>query len=386
MSQRSVTILGSTGSIGTQALQVIERYPEELTVHALVCNSNGELLAQQARKFRPKVVVLNDPKGYKALAKSLADTDIKVLSGADAVCEVAGDYNADIVLTAMVGFAGLAPTIRAIEAGRTIALANKETLVVAGELIRKLSRKYVAPILPVDSEHSAIFQCIHGESNVKPMRIYLTASGGPFVDRASSDLDLITPEEALQHPNWSMGKKVTIDSATLMNKGFEMIEAKWLFGVEPEDIEVLVHRQSLIHSMVGFADGSVKAQLSLPDMRIPISYALLFPGRKEVGVRLPSVEDLMNLTFERPRREDFKCLDLAYEAVAMGGTAPCVLNAANEVAVERYLSRKGVGFCDIPALIHDMMDHFGSRTLLGLEQLEEIDRQVRERAWSWSKR
>lgn len=379
---RRVTILGSTGSIGTQALQVVDRYPERLIVHALTCHSRVEVLVEQAKKYRPKYVVVTDTKHLGYLSHALEGTETKVLAGEEALCEVAGDYEADIVLTAIVGFAGLRPTLSAIKAERTIALANKETLVVAGELVMTLSRKHMAPIIPVDSEHSAIFQCINGENHRSLRKIYLTASGGPFVDLGTEELERVTPQQALKHPNWQMGDKVTIDSSTLMNKGLEMIEAKWLFGLEPEAIEVVVHRQSIVHSMVGFSDGSVKAQLGLPQMRLPIAYALLFPNRLDQGIPLPGLEEFHTLTFERPRRNDFRCLDLAFRAIAEGGTSPCVLNAANEIAVERFL-HETIRYTDIPRLIENMMDTFGTRTLTSIEQLAEIDAQVRTKAKQW---
>lgn len=382
MNRRNITILGSTGSIGTQALDVVARHRELLSVYALVCHSNVDLLIKQAREFNPKVVAIADKLQYKYLKQALAGEDIEVLAGEDEICNIAGSYEADTVLTAMVGFAGLAPTIRAIETGRVIALANKETLVVAGELIMGLSRKYMSPIIPVDSEHSAIFQCINGDKQEAVKRLYLTASGGPFADLSIGELESVTPELALKHPKWNMGKKVSIDSATLMNKGLEMIEAKWLFDVAPEDIEVIVHRQSIIHSMVGYKDGSVKAQLSLPDMRLPIAYALLFPNRLDISLPLPGIRELSNLTFEPPRKDAFPCLDIAYEAIDAGGTAPCVMNAANEIAVERFLSHT-ISFNDIPRLVRDVMDSFGVRKASSLEQLRDLDTEVRRKSRAW---
>ena len=384
MDQRRITILGSTGSIGTQALDVIARHPEELAVHALVCDKNIALLEKQARQFRPQVVVVNDETKFKELKKALSDTPIEVCAGEDEVSIVAGDYDADIVLTAMVGFAGLAPTISAIKSGRMIALSNKETLVVAGKLIKQLAREHSAVILPVDSEHSAIFQCIKGEAHKEVKKIYLTASGGSFVDCSRDELREVTPEMALKHPTWNMGKKVTIDSATLMNKGLEMIEAHYLFDVAPEDIEVVVHRQSVVHSMVGFDDGSVKAQLAKPDMRLPIAYALLFPNRLSTGVALPSIEEMASLTFERPHRDLFPCLDLAYQALAEGGTATCAMNAANEVAVSRFLNRE-IRFTDIPEVISYVLEHLSSRNAKSLEVLRAIDDEARKMARSWSR-
>ena len=383
MDQRRITILGSTGSIGTQALDIVARHPDELAVHALVCDKNISLLEKQARQFRPDVVVVNDETKYKDLKKALSDLPVTVRAGAEEVALVAGEYDADMVLTAMVGFSGLAPTISAIKSGRMIALANKETLVVGGKLIKQLAREHSSVILPVDSEHSAIFQCIKGEQQKEVRKIYLTASGGAFVDLSSDELREVTPEMALKHPTWSMGKKVTIDSASLMNKGFEMIEAHYLFDVAPEDIEVVVHRQSIVHSMVGFADGSVKAQLGKPDMRIPIAYALLFPGRLSTGVPLLGIEEMASLTFEKPRRELFPCLDLAYRALQEGGTAACALNAANEVAVERFLGHE-IRFTDIPRIIEEVLEKLPVRNAKSLEILRAIDDEARKMARSWS--
>ncbi len=382
MKQRTITILGSTGSIGTQALDIIGQHPDLLKVHALVCDKNIDLLAEQAHTYRPSIVVVNDESKYKDLQKLLKKTDVEVRCGPEAVIDVAGDVNADMVLTAMVGFAGLEPTIRAIENNRIIALANKETLVVAGEMITRLAKEHSTIILPVDSEHSAIYQCLVGEKVQEARRIYLTASGGPFVDFTAEQLSRVTPEQALQHPKWNMGQKVTIDSASLMNKGLEMIEAHHLFGVAPGDIEVLVHRQSIIHSMVGFADGSVKAQLALPDMRIPIAYALTYPRRRSTSVALPSVEEWQRLTFERPRMDAFPCLQLAYDALDAGGTAPCALNAANEVAVQRFLSGE-IGFLDIPRIIRDVLDRASTRNAVSLEVLKAMDAEARRLAQAW---
>ena len=385
MDQRRITILGSTGSIGTQALDIISRHPEELAVHALVCDKNISLLEKQARLFHPKVVVVGDESKYKELKKALSDTDVTVRAGAGEVALAAGEYDADMVLTAMVGFAGLAPTISAIKSGRMIALANKETLVVAGKMIKQLAKEHSAVILPVDSEHSAIFQCIKGERQKEVRKIYLTASGGAFVDFTPEELRNATPEMALKHPTWSMGKKVTIDSATLMNKGLEMIEAHYLFDVEPEEIEVVVHRQSIIHSMVGFSDGSVKAQLAKPDMRIPIAYALLFPNRLATGVSLPTIEEMSTLTFEKPRRELFPCLDLAYQALSEGGTSTCAMNAANEVAVGRFLGGE-ILFTEIPLVIDSVLSNLASRSAASLEMLRAIDDEARKMARKWTRK
>ena len=382
MTQKRVTLLGSTGSIGTQALQIIDKHPDKLCVHALVCHRNTDLLIQQALKYTPRYVVIGDTALYATVKEALRSEPIQVLSGNDAICEVASDPETDIVLTAMVGFAGLLPTIAAIKSGRMIALANKETLVVGGELIMKLAKQHVAPIIPVDSEHSAIFQCIVGEAYPSISKIFLTASGGPFIDLSAEELKYVTPQQALLHPNWNMGPKVTIDSSTLMNKGFEMIEAHWLFGLAPQNIEVVVHRQSIVHSMVQFKDNSIKAQLSVPDMRLPIGYALLYPNRNNLEVKPLSIEDFCQLTFEPPRRADFRCLNLAYEALDAGGTAPCVLNAANEIAVERFL-HENITYTQIPMLIDSMLNKYGCRSLHSAEQLSELDAQVRTDARKW---
>lgn len=379
---RSVTILGSTGSIGTQALEVVEQHSDQLRVHALVANNSVEALVEQAKKFNPAVVAIGNKAHEKELKKALKGLDIEVLAGREAIVELAGSIDADMVLTAMVGFAGLEPTISAIESGRTIALANKETLVVAGELIKQLCRQHGSLILPVDSEHSAIYQCLQGEQMSAVEKIYLTASGGPFVDLPKGALREVTPEMALKHPNWNMGPKVTIDSATMMNKGLEMIEAHHLFNVPASAIEVVVHRQSIIHSMVGYRDGSIKAQLSYPDMRHPIAYALLYPQRLEGARPLLTVEQMSHLTLEAPRRDDFPCLSLAYEALERGGTSPCTMNAANEVAVERFLQGK-IRFTDIPRIIKHTMEVAPERNASSLAILAEADGQARAIAQAW---
>ncbi|MDN4754557.1 1-deoxy-D-xylulose-5-phosphate reductoisomerase [Porphyromonadaceae bacterium W3.11] len=384
MSKKFVTILGSTGSIGTQALQVIACHPEELGVHALVCNNSVEKLIEQALQFKPKVVVTGNPKHEKMLKKALKEHQIEVHSGPEAICDVAGSYQSDIVLTAMVGFSGLAPTIKAIESGKIIALANKETLVVAGDMIKALCHKHKSILLPVDSEHSAIFQCLVGEQLSAVEKIYLTASGGPFLDVPREELEHVTPEQALKHPNWTMGPKVTIDSATLMNKGLEMIEAHHLFNIDPKNIEILVHRQSIIHSMVGYKDGAIKAQLSSPDMRLPIAYALLYPKRLSGNTPLPSLSEMSQLTFEPARIDDFPCLRLAYDALEIGGTGPCVMNAANEVAVQRFLAGQ-ISFTDIPKVIEYTMDKSDIRNVNSLEQLIGYNDHARQIAQAWHK-
>lgn len=333
--RKQIAILGSTGSIGTQALQVIEEHPDLYEVYALTANNKVDLLVEQARKFHPEAVVIVNEDKYPQLKEALADMPVKVYAGADALCQIVESRPIDIVLTAMVGYAGLRPTMNAIKAGKTIALANKETLVVAGELINRLAGEYRAPILPVDSEHSAVFQCL--EMNNPVHKVILTASGGPFRTYTMEQLRTVTKEQALRHPNWHMGAKITIDSASMMNKGFEVIEAKWLFGVRPDQIEVVVHPQSVIHSMVEFEDGAVKAQLGVPDMRLPIQYAFSYPKREPLSGGRLDFSKYNTLTFEKPDTDRFRNLALAYEALHRGGNMPCIVNAANEVVVAAFL-------------------------------------------------
>lgn len=338
--KKKVAILGSTGSIGTQALEVIEEHADKFEVEVLTANSNADLLIEQALKFKPNTVVIVDETKFEKVSETLWEYDIKTFTGKDALAQVAEMQETDIVLTALVGYAGLLPTIKAIEAKKTIALANKETLVVAGELITKLAAQNGVHIYPVDSEHSAIFQCLVGELDNKIEKIYLTASGGPFRGKKKEELLNITKEQALKHPNWDMGAKITIDSATLMNKGLEVIEAKWLFNLKPEQIDVIVHPQSIIHSLVQFEDGSMKAQMGLPDMKHPIQYALSFPQRFSSKSPRFNFMDYPNLTFEQPDKETFLNLSLAYQALEKGGNLACILNAANEIAVEAFLNDK----------------------------------------------
>lgn len=352
--KRNIAILGSTGSIGRQALDVIASYPERFEAYALVANNSVELLIEQARRFLPEVVVIANESKYSQLREALSDLPIKVWCGSGAIEEIVRDEAIDMVLTAMVGFSGLKPTISAIAAGKTIALANKETLVVAGELITSLALEKRTAVLPVDSEHSAIFQCLNGEGANPIEKILLTASGGPFRNFSSEQLRRVTRAQALAHPNWDMGEKVTIDSSTLMNKGFEMIEAKWLFGVEPSQIEVLVHPQSIIHSMVQFEDRSIIAQLGQPDMRMPIQYAFSYPERLRSDIPPVDFFTLSQLTFERPDREKFPNLTYAYEAIDKGGNMPCILNAANEVAVGMFLQER-IGYTEMSHLIAETM-------------------------------
>lgn len=352
---KNIAILGSTGSIGTQTLQVVEANPDRFCVEVLTANNNAGLLIEQALKFKPGIVVIANEDKYICVKEALQREDIKVYTGADAIAQVVATGQVDLVVTAMVGYSGLIPTINAIKAGKTIALANKETLVVAGELINRLVAEHKVAILPVDSEHSAIFQCLTGESRNPAEKIILTASGGPFRGRDLAFLEKVTPADALKHPNWHMGAKVTIDSASMMNKGFEMIEAKWLFGMKPEQIQVVVHPQSIVHSMVQFADGSVKAQLGVPDMRLPIQYALTYPERVYADFGRPDFCGIGQLTFEDPDRETFKNLDLAYEAVYKGGNMPCILNAANEIAVDAFLHGR-LSFTGMSGLIAKTME------------------------------
>ena len=335
MKKKQIAILGSTGSIGTQALKVIEEHPDLYEAYALTANNQVELLAEQARKFMPAAVVIANEAKYLQLKEMLADFPIQVYAGADALCEIVEAKPIDVVLASMVGYAGLRPTMNAIRAGKAIALANKETLVVAGELINALAQQYKTPILPVDSEHSAIFQCL--EPNNALEKVILTASGGPFRKFTMDQLQHVTKEQALKHPNWDMGAKITIDSATMMNKGFEVIEAKWLFGVRPDQIEVVVHPQSIIHSMVQYEDGAVKAQLGMPDMRLPIQYAFSYPQRIKASFDRLDFSKMSELTFEQPDTNRFRCLALAYEALNQGGNMACIVNAANEVVVSAFL-------------------------------------------------
>ena len=353
--KKQIAILGSTGSIGTQALEVINEHSNLFEVEVLTANNNSALLIEQAKKFKPNTVVITNEDKYKEVDDALFDLGIKVFAGAQSLEEVVEGENIDIVLTALVGYSGLKPTIRAIKAKKNIALANKETLVVAGDLITKLCQEYNVQIYPVDSEHSAIFQCLVGEAYNPIEKIYLTASGGPFRGWAKEKLQNIKKEQALKHPNWEMGAKITIDSATLMNKGLEVIEAKWLFDLKAEQIEVVVHPQSIIHSAVQFEDGSIKAQLGIPDMKLPIQYALGFPERLKNTFKRFNFMDYPNLTFEKPDAKTFRNLQLAYDAMEKGGNMPCILNAANEIAVASFLQDK-IGFLNMSDLIADCME------------------------------
>jgi len=348
--QKRIAILGSTGSIGTQALEVISAHPDKFQVEVLTALNNVDLLIEQSIRYQPNMVVIGNEQHYERVKLALENHPIKVYGGEDAIAQVTAFESVDVVLTAMVGFSGLKPTIEAIRAGKSIALANKETLVVAGELIMKESQANRVPIIPVDSEHSAIFQCLAGEVGNRIEKLILTASGGPFRNWETKDLGKVTPDMALRHPNWCMGPKITVDSATLMNKGLEVIEARWLFGVGPDEIEVVVHPQSIIHSMVQFIDGSIKAQMGLPDMRLPIQYALSYPDRFESDFERFDFLKYPSLTFEQPDTKIFRNLALSYEALRKGGNWPCILNAANEIAVEAFLKEK-IGFLQIPDVI-----------------------------------
>ena len=357
--KRRLALLGSTGSIGRQALEVVAEQSDSFEVEVLTAQNNADLLIEQAMAFRPNAVVIGNKDAYDKVRSALASHDVKVYAGPDALEQVVEMESIDLVLTALVGAAGLTPTLKAIEAGKAIALANKETLVVAGELVTQKAKETGVNIYPVDSEHSAIFQCLAGEFHNPVEKIILTASGGPFRGMKTEALHNITREQALAHPNWTMGNKITIDSATLMNKGLEVIEARWLFGLQPDQIEVVVHPQSIIHSMVQFTDGSINAQMGLPDMKLPIQYALAYP------YRLPNTFPRFDFTayptlhFEQPDRTSFPCLQLAYDAMKKGGNAPCVMNAANEVAVEAFLQNR-IGFTDIPNVVEQCLSgmHF----------------------------
>jgi 1-deoxy-D-xylulose-5-phosphate reductoisomerase len=353
--KKGIAILGSTGSIGTQALEVIEAYPDFFDLQVITANGNADLLIQQAKKFQPNEVVIADVSKYQYVKEALWNDDIKVYAGNDALNQVVTGSEIDVVLTALVGYAGLSPTIEAIKAKKTIALANKETLVVAGSLINKLVSEYGVTIYPVDSEHSAIFQCLTGEYQNPIEKIYLTASGGPFRGWNEEQLQHVTKVQALKHPNWTMGAKITIDSASLMNKGLEVIEAKWLFDLKPAQIDVIVHPQSIIHSLVQFEDGSMKAQMGLPDMKLPIQYAFTYPERFKTDFPRFNFIDYPQLTFETPDRKTFKNLDLAYKAMELEGTAACALNAANEVSVQLFLEDK-IGFLDIARINESVME------------------------------
>jgi 1-deoxy-D-xylulose-5-phosphate reductoisomerase len=373
---KRIAIFGSTGSIGTQALDVIAANPDKFSAEILTAHNNDELLVQQALKFNPNAVVIGDEKKYVKVKEALAATDVKVFAGEKALEEVAALDCYDLMLAAIVGYAGLKPTLKAIENGKAIGLANKETLVVAGDIVMRKAVENRVPIIPVDSEHSAIFQCLVGETRNKIEKIILTASGGPFIGRKPNYLVNVKREHALQHPNWSMGAKITIDSATLMNKGLEMIEAKWLFNLQPEQIQVVIHPQSIIHSMVQFEDGSIKAQMGLPDMKLPIQYALAFP--KRIANQFPRYDfkKVSSLTFEEPDIKTFRNLALAMEALKKGGNLPCVMNAANELAVYAFL-RNRINFLDMTDMIEKVMEKVPFIAQPTLEEYFESDGEAR---------
>lgn len=373
---KNIGVLGSTGSIGTQTLDIIAEYPELFHASVLTARRQWQLLAEQALRYRPDLVVIGEEKNYKSLSKALEGSGIEVAAGAKAIEEAAAHPNTDTVVTAMVGYSGLLPTISAIKGGKTIALSNKETLVVAGELITRLCQEYGVKIVPVDSEHSAIFQCLVGENREEMRKIILTASGGPFRKLSKEELHNVTPADALKHPNWDMGAKVTIDSASMMNKGFEMIEARWLFDCSPQQIEVAVHPQSIVHSMVEYQDGSVKAQLGVPDMHTPIRYALSYPKRLHTEARAMRLEDYATLTFERPDLEKFPLLGYAFDAIRAGGTMPCILNAANEIAVQAFLEKK-IRFTDMPKIAKFTMEKVEWQANPDLETLVATNAEAR---------
>jgi 1-deoxy-D-xylulose-5-phosphate reductoisomerase len=376
MSMKKIFIMGSTGSIGVNCLNVIENLKDDFEVAGLSINSNTELLVEQINKFNPKLVVIRDEKSANKVAKKIPN-GCELLVGEKGLIKAAQESDYDIFMGAMVGFAGLAPTIEAIKRGKRIALANKETLVVAGELVTDLCRSNNSEIIPVDSEHSAIYQCLVGENLREVQKLILTASGGPFRDKDKSFFDNATVDEALNHPNWKMGSKITIDSATMMNKGLEVIEAHWLFGLPAESIDVVIHPQSIIHSMVQFVDGSIKAQLGLPDMKLPIQYALTFPERVQNNFDRTNLSSIGSLTFSEPDLNKFECLKLAFNALSNGGTAPCILNAANEVAVKKFLNNE-IKFSHIPLLIKKALDKIEINSTFNLGTIFECDRITRE--------
>lgn len=377
---KRIAILGSTGSIGTQALDVIKQHPDQFQAHTLTAGSNAELLIKQAREFKPDTVVIANEDKYATVSQALSDLPIKVYAGPDALCQVVESTQIDMVLTAMVGFAGLRPTIAAIKAGKAIALANKETLVVAGQIISTLCTTHKVPILPVDSEHSAIFQCLNGEACNPIKRILLTASGGPFRSSTLAQLATVTAKQALQHPNWKMGAKITIDSATMLNKGFEMIEAHWLYNVKPHDIQIVIHPESIIHSAIEFNDGAVIAQLGTPDMRLPIQYAFSFPYRLPLQGKRLNLFEIGTLHFEQPDAQRFPCLQLAYDAIGRKGNMPCILNAAGEITNAAFRNER-ISFLQIPQIIAQAMeqvDFIPQPTLDDLFQTDAITRQITE--------
>ncbi len=376
--KRRIALLGSTGSMGVQSLQVIAQYPDLLQLEVIAANSNADLLIRQALTYKPNIVVVVREEAYRKVKEALANEDVKVFCGEKSLCDVCGMDCVDMVLSCIVGVAGLRPVYHAIDCGKLIALANKETLVVAGDLMTRRAKERQVPIYPVDSEHSAIFQCLAGEQHNPIEKLIITASGGPFRGWTKEQLRQVTVERALKHPNWNMGPKVTVDSSTLMNKGLEVIEARWLFDVPVEDIEVVVHPQSVVHSLVQFRDGSIKAQLGVPDMKLPIQYAVTYPLRLENSFPRFSFADYPNLTFEKPDRGTFPCIGLAYEASRKGGCVPCVMNAANEVAVRWFLEGK-IRYVEIPALIEDALAKADYRIPQSVDEYLEIDKETKDR-------
>ncbi|MEI6348143.1 MAG: 1-deoxy-D-xylulose-5-phosphate reductoisomerase [Bacteroidota bacterium] len=374
--KKRIAILGSTGSIGTQTLEVVDAYPDVYQVEVLTAMNNAELLIQQALKYSPNAVVIANDKKYSEVADALAHTDIKVFAGDSSLIDIVEMESIDIVMMALVGYSGLKPTYNAIKHRKPIALSNKEVLVVGGELITALSIENNVPIFPVDSEHSAIFQCLTGEFHNPIEKLILTASGGPFRGKSKEFLESVTVEQALNHPNWNMGNKVTIDSASLMNKGLEVIEAHWLFQVPVENIEVLVHPQSVIHSMVQYCDGSIKAQLGVPDMKLPIMYSLSYPNRLPSPFPRLSFDDYTSLTFEKPDRTVFRNLDIAYKSIALGGNTPCIMNAANEIAVEAFLNKK-IGFLQLSDIIEHTIQKVGFIAKPTMDDYFETDKESR---------
>ncbi len=382
MSKKRIAILGSTGSIGIQALDILRSHPDQFAIEALTAGNNTKELIRQAREFLPNMVVIANEAHYKDVSDALSDLDIKVFSGQESVAQIVGYGEIDMVLNAIVGFAGFEPTINALKAGKAIALANKESIVAGGELVNRLAGENQSFIIPVDSEHSAIYQCLAGESSDAVEKIFLTASGGPFREKDILALANVSPEEALKHPNWDMGDKISIDSASMMNKGLEVIEAKWLFGLKPEQIEVVIHPQSVIHSMVQFHDGSVKAQLGHPDMRLPILYALSFPDRLPSDFKRFSITDYPILSFETPDTKKFRNLALAFEAMKAGGNIPCAMNAANEVTVRAFLEKK-IGFLQMPDIIERCMINITSIAQPGFDDYVETDSEARAMALNY---
>jgi 1-deoxy-D-xylulose-5-phosphate reductoisomerase len=381
--KKKIAILGSTGSIGTQALEVVQEQPDSFEVEVLTAQRNADLLIEQAITFKPNAVVIGDEAQYQKVKDALWNHNVKVYAGADALSQIVESTEIDIVLTALVGFAGLQPTMNAIAAKKTIALANKETLVVAGDVVTKAAKENAVNIYPVDSEHSAIFQCLAGEWQNPIEKIYLTASGGPFRGKKAEELAGVTKAQALKHPNWTMGAKITIDSASLMNKGLEVIEAKWLFNLTPDQIDVIVHPQSIIHSIVQFEDGSMKAQMGLPDMKLPIQYAMGYPNRLKAAFPRFDFLKYPQLTFEQPDKETFRCLALAFEAMNRGGNAPCILNAANEIAVAQFLEDK-IKFLDIARLVEHTLEKATYIASPTLDDYFATDAEARRIAATWN--